>query len=196
MPTKSEPGVLSGPCTFYFIRHGATEPNERGLRCGGDLDVPLSNLGRQQARAAAARIRAMGIEVGMIVCSALVRARETAMIIGGILGVDRIAVEPLLNERRLGEWNLLPVGETEPLFARNVPPPGGESEEVFVARVSAMLDVLPQFLPSKPLIVSSKGVARVLNSMSGDNGRLHVANAEIVQFTIERPALTNALARI
>ena len=188
--------MLSGPCTFYFVRHGATEPNERGLRCGGDLDVPLTDLGRQQAHAVAARIRAMGIEVGMIVCSALVRARETAMIIGGILGVDRIAVEPLLDERRLGEWNLLPIRETEPLFARNVPPPGGESEDAFVARVSAMLDVLPQFLPYRPLIVSSKGVARVLNSMSGDNGRLHVANAEIVRFTIERPALTRALARI
>jgi 2,3-bisphosphoglycerate-dependent phosphoglycerate mutase len=196
MPTKSKPAELSTPCTFYFVRHGATEPNERGLRCGGDLDVPLTLLGRQQAHAVAARMRAMGIEVGMIVCSALVRARETAMIIGGILGVDRLAVEPLLNERRLGAWNLLPVGETESLFARNVPPLGGESEEEFVARVSAMLDVLPPFLPSKPLVVSSKGVARVLNSMSGDNRRLHVANGEIVQFTIERPAPTNGLARI
>jgi broad specificity phosphatase PhoE len=73
-----------------------------------------------------------------------------------------------------------------------VPPPRGESEEAFVARVSAMLDVLRPLLPSKPLIVSSKGVARVLNSMSGDNGRLHVANAEIVRFTIERRTLTNA----
>jgi probable phosphoglycerate mutase len=186
--------TIYGPlarCTFYFVRHGATEPNERHLRCGGDLDVPLTALGREQARAAALRIRTMEIEVGTIVCSALMRARETATIIGGILGIEQIAVEPLLNERRLGQWNLLPISETEELLARKVPPPGGESEEAFVERVSAMLDRLPPFLPSTPLIVSSKGIARVLSSMTGDV-HLKVENGEIVRFTIERLRLPDA----
>ena len=132
----------------------------------------------------------------MIVCGALVRARETAMIIGEILDIDRIVVEPLLNERRLGDWNLLPISETEPLLARNVPPPGGESEEAFVARVSVLLDRLQPFLPFSPLIVSSKGVGRVLNGMTGNTNRPHVDNGEIVRFTIERPVLNNSSAEI
>jgi 2,3-bisphosphoglycerate-dependent phosphoglycerate mutase len=193
---ESAVDVLSKPYTFHFVRHGATEPNERGLRCGGDLDVALTDGGREQARAVAHRIRAMQIEVGMIVCSTLVRARETATIIGGILGVHRFAFEPLLNERMLGRWNLLPVSETEELLAGNVPPPDGESEKAFVKRVHVMLEQLSQYLPFAPLVVSSKGVARVLNAMTGDGNRLTVPNGEIVHFKIERPALKNLLTRI
>ena len=28
-----------------FVRHGSTAPNLAGLRCGGDLDSPLTELG-------------------------------------------------------------------------------------------------------------------------------------------------------
>lgn len=195
MRATSNSHCLREPRTFYFVRHGATEPNERKLRCGGDLDVALTERGREQAREVAHRIRELGIDVGMILCSTLVRARETAAIIGTILRVDRVEPEPLLNERRLGEWNLQPIEQTERLIAGNVPPPGGESEEAFVARISELVERLPRFLPARPLVVSSKGVARVLNLTLGDGSRLHVANGEIVQFDL-RPALASAFGRI
>lgn len=47
---------------LLFVRHGATAPNEAELRCGGDLDVPLSELGRAQAREAGDR------EIGRASC--------------------------------------------------------------------------------------------------------------------------------
>jgi probable phosphoglycerate mutase len=37
------------PFTLYFVRHGVTEPNFRGYRCGGDLDLPLMDIGCDQA---------------------------------------------------------------------------------------------------------------------------------------------------
>ncbi len=37
------------PFNFYFVRHGVTDLNFRGLRCGGDLDVPLTDIGCDQA---------------------------------------------------------------------------------------------------------------------------------------------------
>jgi probable phosphoglycerate mutase len=181
---------------FWFVRHGATEPNMRNLRCGGDLDGPLIELGREQARETARRIREMKLDVGMIICSDLQRARETAAIIGEAIGVTAIAVEPLLKERRLGEWNLSPVSQTEELLKRNVTPPGGESEKAFVARISAALERLQPYLSSQPLIVSSKGVARVLNTLLGDGSRLQVANGEIVRFEMQPPVPEMALERI
>lgn len=33
------------PFSFHFVHHGVTELNFRGLRCGGDLDVPLADIG-------------------------------------------------------------------------------------------------------------------------------------------------------
>lgn len=183
-------------CTFYFVRHGATEPNLRGLRCGGDLDVALTELGREQAHTTAHRIRAMKIGVGLIVCSALTRARQTAAIVSGILGGVPIAIEPLLDERRLGEWNLRSVAATEDLLAQNLTPPGGESEQAFVARISAALEQFPKLLALNPLVVSSKGVGRVLNSLLGGGGRLNLANGEIVQLTMRPLASPMAYERI
>jgi len=171
--------------TFYFVRHGATEPNIFGVRCGGDLDFPLTELGRQQARASAERLRAMNIRIGVIVCSGLRRTRQHAEIVSEILGGVPITIDPLLNERCMGEWNLRSVAATEPLLAQGMDPPGGESEEVFVARVSEAFERFRMLLPLNPLIVSSKAVARVLNLLLGAKGRLTLENGEMVQFTMQ-----------
>ena len=41
---------------LLFMRHGATAPNAAGLRCGGDVDLPLTDLGHRQAVQAAQRL--------------------------------------------------------------------------------------------------------------------------------------------
>ena len=177
--------------SFYFVRHGATEPNLRGIRCGGDLDLALTALGREQAFATAQCIRAMDAEVGLIVCSSLQRTREHAHIIRGVLGNHLpIVFDPQLDERRMGEWNLRSVHATEALLAQGMAPPGGESEQTFVARVTMAFERLQMLLPLNPLVVSSKAVARVLNLLLGGKGRLTLDNGELVQFTL--PALTSS----
>jgi len=37
---------------LHFVRHGATAANLVGLRCGGDIDLPLTDTGRRQALSA------------------------------------------------------------------------------------------------------------------------------------------------
>jgi len=171
--------------TFYFVRHGATEPNLCGVRCGGDLDLPMAKIGREQALASAERIRDDKIEVGLIVCSGLRRTQQHANIVSAILGGVPIIVEPLLNERCMGEWNLRSVAATEPLLAQGMAPPGGESEQVFVARITEALERFQTLLPLNPLIVSSKAVARVLNILLGGSGRLTLDNGQMVQFKMQ-----------
>src|SRR5690349_14670803 len=171
--------------TLYFVRHGITEPNFRGFRCGGDLDLPMMDIGCDQAYLLAKQIDKMNLHVGVIIAGSLLRTRQTASIIGGVLGDVPIVVEPLLNERRLGEWNNRPIAETEDLLAAKATPPGGESEEAFQARIADALERVRPYLDRRPLIVSSKGVGRILNALLGGNDRMQVGNGEIVEFRSE-----------
>ena len=61
---------------LILIRHGETAWNAEG-RIQGMLDVPLNELGFQQAKVVADEL-ARSIDVASIVCSDLVRTRETA----------------------------------------------------------------------------------------------------------------------
>ena len=174
------------PFTLYFVRHGVTEPNFRGFRCGGDLDLPLMDIGCDQAYLLAKQIEKMNLRIGVIVTGSLIRTRQTGSIISGVLANVPIEIDPLFNERRLGQWNNRPIAETEELLAAKVTPPGGESEDDFQKRVSVALDNLRPHLDRRPLLVSSKGVGRVLNGLLGGQGRMQVGNGEIVEFAVAR----------
>jgi probable phosphoglycerate mutase len=181
------------PFTLYFVRHGVTEPNFRGYRCGGDIDLPMMDIGCDQSYLLAKQIERMNLRIGMIVTAGLIRTRQTASIISGVLGGIPVHVEPLLNERRLGKWNHRPLSETEELLAANITPPEGESEEEFRARVAAALESIRPHLDRRLLVVSSKGVGRVLNILLGGQGRIQVGNAEIIEFVVGPGAGTPAL---
>ena len=172
------------PFTLYFVRHGVTEPNFRGFRCGGDLDLPLMDIGCDQAYLLAKQIDKMNLRIVTIVTGSLIRTRQTASIVSGVLANVPVEIEPLLNERRLGQWNNRPIAETEELLAAKVTPPGGEPEDEFQQRVAMALDNLRPHLDRRPLIVSSKGVGRVLNALLGGQGRMQVGNGEIVEFAV------------
>jgi probable phosphoglycerate mutase len=174
------------PFTLYFVRHGVTEPNFRGFRCGGDLDLPLMDIGCDQAYLLAKHIDKMNLRIGVIVTGSLIRTRQTASIISAVLGNVPIEIDPLFNERRLGQWNNRPIAETEELLAAKVTPPGGESEDDFTRRVEAALENLRPLFDRRPLLVSSKGVGRVLNGLLGGEGRMQVGNGEIVEFAVGR----------
>jgi probable phosphoglycerate mutase len=167
---------------FAFMRHGATEHNLRELRCGGDLDVPLTETGYRMVfeMACAMQQRSMGLDV--ILCGTLLRTRQSALIVSGVLGDLPIISVPALNERHLGQWNGQPIKGTEASLASNQTPPGGEPEDVFVARVSRALGEIVRHRSQRLLVVSSKGVGRVLNGLLGGSGRLAVGNGELVVF--------------
>ena len=65
---------------IYLIRHGQTALNvARVLQ--GRRDEPLNDVGREQARQAAARFRAAGVRFDRVFASPLQRAYETAQIL-------------------------------------------------------------------------------------------------------------------
>jgi probable phosphoglycerate mutase len=184
------------PFTLYFVRHGVTEPNFRGFRCGGDLDIPLMDIGCDQAYLLAKQIDKMNLRIGTIVTGSLIRTRQTASIISGVLGNIPVEVDALFNERRLGQWNNRPIAETEDLLAAKVTPPGGESEADFEKRIELALDNLRPLMDRRVLLVSSKGVGRILNVLMGGPGRMQVGNGEIVEFNVARDAAGSTTLKV
>jgi len=146
------------------------------------MDVPLANLGREQAHTAARRIALLDPPVGLIVTSPLKRNRETASIIAEQLPRVRVIVEPAFGERRLGEWNLLPIATTQPWLEARRTPPRGESDDEFLDRIARAVRSIKRQLQSRPLLVGSKGVARVLGELIGLEGRLELDNASVWEF--------------
>ena len=153
---------------FWFVRHGQTEYNRRGVRCGGDVDIPLTPRGEQQSEAVTGQLADIALD--LIVSSPLIRARQTAAIIGRNIGCP-VQIHPLLLERLLGDWNGMPIAETEALLRGGMPPPGGEPEVVFFERIGTALEELaPLLRERRTLIVSSKGVARMLDRLTHRTG--------------------------
>ena len=83
---------MAGKVTL--VRHGQTERSARAAY-SGQLDIPLTSLGREQARRCAERIAGAGVDG--VYTSPLVRARDTAQAIADAAGV------PLTVEERLIE---------------------------------------------------------------------------------------------
>lgn len=81
--------------TFYLVRHGQSQGNVGPIREGAES--PLSSEGYAQAEFIAARCKKLPIQA--IVSSTLVRASETARIIGGAIG-KLVEYSDLLVERR------------------------------------------------------------------------------------------------
>ena len=133
-----------------LVRHGQSAWNASG-RWQGWADPPLTELGRQQAWSAAAAVGA----VDAVVASDLERAVATALVISEAIGVGPVVVEPGLKERDVGEWTgctraeiaerwpevfsayLGTHGEGTP--GTPVTPPGGETVEALLERVTAGL---------------------------------------------------------
>jgi 2,3-bisphosphoglycerate-dependent phosphoglycerate mutase len=169
---------------LLFVRHGATEANLAGVRCGGDLDVPLTDFGRRQAAEAGLKIRELRIPVGFIVTSGLQRTRESAAIISRLLGGVDVVIEPDFAERHLGEWNLRSVAATQAELVQGVTPPGGESNAQFLARIQVAMESLLPRLGEQPLLVGSKGVARAMSELLGVSPIQDVSNGQMAHFNL------------
>lgn len=81
-------------------RHGQTTWNADG-RVQGQLDSDLSETGRAQAAAAAARLA--GYHPDVLISSDLRRAADTAAALAAVTGLD-VTYDPRLRERHHGVW--------------------------------------------------------------------------------------------
>ncbi len=153
---------------FYLIRHGQTEANAAHITAGGELDSPLTELGRTQARKIAAVIHRLEIMPTKVIHSPMSRARDTANFINAAL---KLAMHEFgdLREHIVGEWEGRPWEEVDPLIHANIRPKGGENRDDFGARVKR---VFSEFLPAHDgpvLVVAHGGIFHSLLHIHGQS---------------------------
>jgi len=127
-----------------LLRHGQT-PMSVQKRYAGRSDVPLTDVGVQQAAAAAKRLASAGL--GVIVTSPLLRAVQTAQEVATVTGAA-VVTEDGFRETDFGAWEGLTFADVRErwpaelatwLADPEVAPPGGESFTDVGARVTAAL---------------------------------------------------------
>jgi broad specificity phosphatase PhoE len=156
---------------LLLLRHGQSTWNI-DERWQGQADPPLSELGERQARAAAARVQALG--PSRIVTSDLDRARRTAEFLAPT-GVA-VTVEPALREREAGEWTGLTTTEIDERYpgfrAARKSPPGFEDDASLLARVMPALEAFASGLHDGDcaLVVTHNGVIRTIERQLADSG--------------------------
>lgn len=165
---------------LVVIRHGQTDWNA-ARRLQGREDIPLNDTGRNQARRNGERLKARFETAGIdpacwdFVASPLARAAETMALVREAMGLDPLAFrrDERLVELDFGRWSGLHLDEVARADPKGwhereadrwmVPPPDGESHEMAVARITAVVEEL-----SRPtVIVTHGGVNRVLKVLLG-----------------------------
>lgn len=152
---------------FYMIRHGQTEANVAQVMAGS-TDSPLTQTGREQARAVQDIVKSLTIKPTTIVHSNLSRARDTAHIINEVLDVP-MHEEADLAEIHSGDWEGKPWAECEDLLDGWPTPPGGETFDEFCARLKRGKELHLDQHDGPILIVSHGGVFRGLGGIYGLN---------------------------
>jgi broad specificity phosphatase PhoE len=158
---------------FWFLRHGETDWNARGIS-QGNVDIPLNPTGFAQARSAAERLRNRGITT--IVASPLSRARVTAEMVGETLGLP-VAIDDGLREVAFG------VQEGQPMsnwftdwVGGSFTPEGAESFAALRARAVAAIN-RSTALPPAVLVVAHGALFRSLRAAMGMEPNLRTQNA-------------------
>jgi probable phosphoglycerate mutase len=149
---------------LILVRHGESLANSQHVFA--EDHTPLTDLGRKQASEVAVRIAAH-FRPSAIVASPLVRARETAEVIGQHLGLT-VEVVPGLEESDFGFLK----GQTYEFYHRHIQqdptfnkheawlwvPQGGESTEMTARRVLPVLQRLAERFPEEEILVVCHGM--------------------------------------
>ncbi|HEY3070509.1 MAG TPA: histidine phosphatase family protein [Gaiellaceae bacterium] len=161
--------------TIYLARHGESDWNAEN-RFQGHTDRPLTELGRRQAELLAGEVA--GLPLAAVYTSPLRRCTETAEIVAGPLGVERI-VEPALCEVDVGSWAGLTRAEVEERFPEGFRSwitggngwEDGETYEQMSERVLAALRAIAgRHRNDQVLVVSHGGPIRAIHAAADGVG--------------------------
>jgi len=216
MSQGSEPGAGAAagwgpsrgrPTTTLLLRHGQT-PLSAERRFAGRGDIPLTELGLDQAAAAAAALAERGA-IDLVLTSPLQRAQQTAYAVAQRTGAP-LAVDDDLAETDFGSWETLSFAEVMARWPAELAawmadadaaPPGGESFASVAKRVDAALDRLLTAHQGQTVVVVSHVtpiktvVCRALLAPSAALFRMHLDVASLTEaaWFADGPALLRSL---
>ena len=188
---------------FIVVRHGFSTANK--AKCfAGHVDVPLNEIGRKQAEHVAEYLAA-NEHIDKIICSGLLRTRQTAAPVAARLGLP-LHEDTALREIFAGLWENMPYDDIKRLFhddwmcwcydIGHTRCTGGESIREHYARIEQAVHRLAKEHDGQTLLlVTHCTPARVMNAMSAgipwENFQAAPlpANASIHIFTYENGTL-------
>ena len=189
--------------TLVLVRHGQSEWNLKNLFTGW-RDVDLTELGREEAKAGAEKLKARGTKFDIAFTSALIRAQKTNDIILDTLGQAGLKTirDQALNERDYGDLSGLNKDDARAKWGEeqvhiwrrsyDVQPPGGESLKDTGARVwPYYLHVMqPHVLRGETVLVSAHGnsLRALIMALEGKSGeeivKLELATGVPIVYTL------------
>ncbi len=135
--------------TLYIVRHGETQWNV-DKRFQGQLDSPLTTLGREQIAAHGERLKSFG-GVDQLYVSPAGRTQESANLLNSFVQAQMTTVDALI-EASCGEWEGMSYAEIQAEYPEEWSkrqqdsfshrPPGGENIPDLVERVRPFLEDL------------------------------------------------------
>ncbi|MGW5559839.1 bifunctional RNase H/acid phosphatase [Micromonospora sp. NPDC003944] len=183
-PASWEPRPTFTATRLILVRHGETPYTEQ-RRYSGRGDVPLSERGRAQVQATAARVAELAPSVAAVLSSPLSRCTATAASIAGALGDVPVRTEDDLIECDFGQWEgrtFAEVREGWPgemdawLASPRIAPPGGESFTQVAERAHRVVGGLLTAYPGETVVVVShvSPIKLVLrDALAAGDGFLH-----------------------
>lgn len=180
---------------IYVTRHGQTNWN-LDKRVMGRCDEQLNQKGIEQAYITKEKLE--DYDIDLIICSPLLRARQTAQIINEDKNVEIILDERII-ERDFGEFEGLHYDEYDNVslwdYYKNTQYEKAESMKEFFDRVYVFCDEILENYPDKNiLLVTHGGVSCALNCYFNNNipeGSLSdiglfLKNCEVATYTSEK----------
>ncbi|MEU8070617.1 bifunctional RNase H/acid phosphatase [Micromonospora sp. NPDC049151] len=162
-PASWEPRPTEEATRLILVRHGETERTVQ-KRYSGRGDVPLTERGRAQARASAARVAALAPSVAAVVSSPLSRCTATAEAVTAQVGNPPVRTDDDLIECDFGAWEGHTFAEVREGWAAEldawlastaVAPPKGESFVTVAERTGRAVDRLRSAYPGETVVVVS-----------------------------------------
>lgn len=166
LSAEADGGSKGEPRRLIVLRHGQTTSNLKGI-WQGHLDHELTELGHEQARAAAAAIASL--RPTRVVSSDLVRARDTAEEVAAASGGLSVALDERWREIHAGGWQGLTAAQvaarypedSERLVTGEDFKRGGHGESLAdVARRtrSALDELVASMHPGECVVIATHGV--------------------------------------
>ncbi len=148
--------VSVGNHRLILLRHGETEWSRSGQHTS-TTDLELTDVGREQARAAAVTLAQLNLDNPLVVCSPRKRALETAELAG--LHIDEVS--PLLVEWNYGDYEGMTTHdirtETPGWLLWTYGCPGGESVDQVSMRADQAVAYALDHMPDRDVVFVSHG---------------------------------------
>jgi broad specificity phosphatase PhoE len=185
---------------IFIARHGQNQDNAKGT-LNGHRDLPLTELGRRQARELGKGIKDKGLIFDAIYTSPLSRAIETAEIVREIIGVKPAPIVlPELIERDFGVMTGKPISQIPALCAPDIittetivyflDPEGAETFPQLLKRGHKLLSTVRSMQSSgKALLVGHGDFGKMIYAAAtGKDWRrvltdFHFGNGELIEIS-------------